>query len=104
MRTSNHDVEIGITNRSANLIEIPRRRKRRIGAEYRQLPFFCQSGRRRSGRLLGNSHAQPAVHAIGLALVELADGDRSGAVEAETDYALVVTIVGQRLPESHARR
>ena len=43
----NQHVEVPIANRSSNLIQIARRRKRSISAQHRQFAFLCQTCRRR---------------------------------------------------------
>ena len=70
-------VEVAVTDRDAQLIEVAGRRESRVGANDRQLAFLGQSDGNRGRRLLGNAHAQPAAGPLRVPFVELADGDRA---------------------------
>src|SRR5579862_9317504 len=98
----NQDVEVAVADGGADLVEIAGGSKGGVRSEDRQLPFSRESsGGRRSG-LFGDAHADPALLALGLAGIEIADGDRAGNVETETDHALIVSVDCQRLAEAFA--
>src|SRR6476659_5340585 len=85
MCAGNHHIEVSVTNRSANLVKIAGRGKSGVGAEDRQFAFAGQTGGNGCGRLLGNSHAQPALLSLRIVGVKLIDGNGAADVEAQTE-------------------
>ena len=101
---SDHDVKLAVADRGANLIEVARGRKGRVGAEHRKLSLLGKSRRDRGRRLLGDAETDPTLLALGLGSIEVADGDGARNVQAQAYDPLIVAVLGQRLAEALAGR
>ncbi len=104
VRAGDHHVELAVADGRAKLVEVPSRGKDAVGPEDRELAFPCETGRDAGARLLGDAHREPAVHPLGVVLVELADGDRAGDVGSQAHDALVVAVVCESASEALAGR
>ena len=104
MSPGNQNIEIPVAHRSPYLVKVTGRGKRRVRAQHRQLPFLGQPRRRRRRRLLRNPHADPALLALRLISIKIADRNRTRNIQSQAYDALVLAVLGQRLPKAFARR
>src|SRR6476646_9514977 len=103
MRAGNHHAEISVTYRSANLVKVACRCKSGVGAENRQLALARQPCSNGCSRLLGNSHAQPALLSLRIVGVELIDGDGAADVQSQAADTGIVAGGAQGFSKTSAR-
>ncbi len=103
MRAGNFDVQIGITDRGANLVPASTGSEHAVGAGHRDQPFFRQARGHFHHVLLGNPHAEHSILALGMLGLEIRDLDRAGDVRMHGHHAFIGAGRFQPAPKAHAR-